>query len=101
MNVLRTIRKLRKMPLSEARGRIAERWRCRGERKTYRRKSPPAYGQGVVEAAAKQLATRAAGMVPGTRPSEVAALRSSYGDVYHRLRAQAEKGAEAILSGTC
>jgi len=101
MGLIRAIRKLRKMPLGEIRGRIAEWQRCGAERKTYRRRQRLAARSAVTADNTRQLAARAAAMVPGADAGELAALRCSHRELHDALRDRAVRRAEAILAGTC
>jgi len=89
------------MPPGEIRGRIAEWQRCRAERSTYRRRRRLAARSAVTADNARQLAARAADMIPGVDAGELAALRCSHRDLYDALRDRVVGRAEAILAGTC
>jgi len=100
MNVLRTIRKFRKMTLAEIRHRAGQSRLFRVERKTYRRRRFEAYKPTTGSIPVAVLGARAADMVPGLRAGDVAALRSSYPETHQRLYQQAQNRAKAVLSGT-
>lgn len=104
--ILRSLRKLRKMPASEVRGRVAERVRLRRERRAYASRAQAANrATGLIPASdgpnpsAASLLVRAQQFVPGSRSSEIEKLRHEHPVLHAKLAERALSRGEGVLSG--
>jgi len=88
--------KLRHTSADELRVRLREYRRQQYERKLY---ESGVVDRGHVATPGRQVAIRAAGLVPGTEPAALTALREHHAEFHSQLKSQAVRRAEAILAG--